>query len=462
MDSLDTSFLATAAPAQAEEATAEVGATEMSTEETSEVQSDIQTAGSEQEQAPDTAAGEVPGGDSESEEINEEELQKLMADERAPKWYRDQLKKVSGYSAKLREERDAAQRQYDEYKTQYESSQIPETDLERLRLAEERQYKLSSFQTSAEEILGSLQEIVPQQKIAEVKSHLAWEFLETPDGKPDLDNLQVIIDRYTGYKEGDTRVNAKDLIGAMDALKRGTISSADLQEFSSDAEYEAFKKAQALEDQISQREQLARANAEFQETQTRTSLLQNVGRSIQSQFQPKVEALLQKFQLVPVEGEPKVSADMKVAIQQKLAAVIADAQAKSAHIGDVWKGMEMLQKATGATPDKIQAEINAFTSSFPYQTALNKGLGELMQAVERTITQEAYIYSLAMEGYKARAAKGQESREVIGSPRQTEVLNQYTPEQLAAMSARERRQAQLKQVSDSIRESMKTTNRWGQ
>lgn len=455
---LNTDFLAAAAPAQADEVPVDTAVETPSTEETIP---ETPEAPAEQPvvEAPAEAATEEPAA--EESELTDEELQKLAADERAPKWYREKLKQVQGYTSKLRTERDSVQAQFEEFRTQYEANQLPETDLERLRLAEERQYKLSSFNTPAEEILSSLQEIVPQQKIQEVKSHLAWDFLETPDGKPDLDNLQVVIDRFTGYKEGDTKVAAKDVMSAIEALKRGTIKSEELLEFESDAEYQAYQKARALEEQATQREQMARANAEFQEKQTRASLIQNVNREIQSQFQPRVETLLNKFQLMPAEGDPKVAADMKVAIQNKIRSVVNEMSVKSPYLGDVWKGMEMLQNPTGATPDKIQAEVNNFISSFPYQTALNKGLNELMSAVEKTIAQEAHIYSLAMEGYKARVAKGQGAREIIDAPNQTEVLTQYTPEQLAAMSARERRQAQLKQVSDQIREQLRTTNRWG-
>lgn len=455
---LNTDFLAAPAPAQADEAPVETTVETPSTEETAPatLEAPVEEPAVE---APAEATTEESAA--EEAELTEEELQKLMADERAPKWYRDKLKQVQGYTSKLRSERDTVQSQFEQFKTQYEASQLPETDLERLRLAEERQYKLSSFNTPAEEILSSLQEIVPQQKIQEVKSHLAWEFLETPDGKPDLDNLQVIIDRFTGYKEGDTKVSAKDVMSAIDALKRGTIKSEELLEFESDAEYQAFQKARTLEEQALQREQMARANAEFQEKQTRSSLIQNVNREIQSQFQPRVETLLNKFQLMPSEGDPKIAQDMKAAIQNKIRTVINEMSVKSPYLGDVWKGMEMLQTPTGATPDKIQAEVNAFVSSFPYQTALNKGLNELMSAVEKTIAQEAHIYSLAMEGYKARVAKGQGAREIIDAPNQTEVLTQYTPEQLAAMSATERRHRMLEQVSNQIRDMQAKTSRYG-
>lgn len=456
---LNTDFLATAAPAQADEAPAEMA---VETPSTTETITDTPAAEVPVVEAPVEAAPPAEEAPAEEAELNEEELQKMLQDERAPKWYREQLKKVSGYSARLKAERDNALNEYNQFKETYESSRVPETDLERLRLAEERQYKLSSFTTTPEEILGSLQEIVPQQKIQEVKSHLAWEFLETPDGKPDLDNLQVVIDRFTGANEGEARVNAKDVMSAIEALKRGTIKPEELLEFESDAEFQAYQKAKSLEDQIAQREQMARANAEFQEKQTRTSLLQSVSRQIQSEFQPRVESLLNKFQLMPTPDDPKIAADMKANIQQKIAAVISEAQSKSPYLVDVWKGMEMLQTPTGATPDRIQAEINNFTSSFPYQTALNKGLNELMTAVEKTITQEVYIYSLAMEGYKARVAKGQDAREVIGAPNQTEVLTNYTPQQLANMSANQRRHATLQQISNQIREvTSKDTKGWG-
>lgn len=460
---LDTSFLASAeAPVDSAPAPESViQSTEPTETITPDITPDAPIVDAPVEGEPPVAAPEGEQLPVEEEELTDEEIQKLMDDPKAPKWFRDKLKQVSGYSHKLRTERDTIQQQLEEFRQTYEKNQLPETDLERMRTAEERQYKLSSFNTTPEEILSSLKEIVPNQKFEEIKSRVAWGFLETPDGQPDVDNLQVVIDRFTGYTEGDKQVSAKDVLKAIDALKRGTIEPHQLHEFASDAEYQAYEKARQIEEAAAQREQLARQNAEFQEKQTRTSVLKNVEREIQYKFQPQVEGLLDKFQLMPVEGEPKVSQDMKAAIQQRLANVIGEAQARSPHLTELWKGIEMLQKPTGASPESIQAEINAFTNSFPYQTALSKGLRELMDVVEKTVSEEAYRYSLMMEGYKARVAKGQDAREVIGQPKQTEVLNTYTPDQLAKMSAAERRHARLMEVSNRLRDQASKTNRYG-
>jgi hypothetical protein len=405
--------------------------------------------------------GESPALD--DEPLDEEALQKLLADNpNSPKWFRDQLKKVAGYTGKLKAEKTELQSQFESFKTQYEGKEsLQAADLERMRAAEEIQYKLSSYTASPEEVLTSLKEVVNPNKFAEIKNQLAWEFLETPTGEPDLENLQVIVDRFSGFKDGENRVAAKDVLNAIQAIKRGTVKPEEFHEFASDAEYEAYKRARSVESEIEAQRALAKENAEFQETQTRRAILQNVYGTIQGQFQPQVESLLSKFQLNPTENDPKVAAEFKQAVRDRIAAEVNAASMNNPSLSDVFKAIDLLSKPTGMKADQIQQEIESYTRSFPYQTALSRGMSELMQVVEKAVTAEAYRYKLMMMGYEQEVSKGQNAREVIGQPKQTEVLANYTPEQLAAMSASERRRATLMQISNQLREGGKTSRYGG-
>jgi hypothetical protein len=409
--------------------------------------------------APESQPGDAPV--LEEEPLDEEAIQKLLAENpNSPKWFREKLKQVAAYSGKLKTEKSELQSQFENLKTQYEGKEsLSPADLERLRIAEETQYKLSSYTAPPEEVLASLKEVINPNKFAEIKNQLAWEFLETAQGEPDVENLQVIIDRFSGYKEGDTRVAAKDVLNAIQAIKRGTVKPEEFHEFASDAEYEAYQKARTVEQEIEMQRELARENAQFQETQTRMSILQNVYGSIQNQFQPQVEALLDKFQLNPAPNEPKIAAEFKQAVRAKIAAEVNAESTKNPSLSDVFKAIELLSKPTGQKAEAIQQEINSYTNSFPYQTALSRGMSELMQTVEKTVAAEAYRYKLMMMGYEQEVSKGQHAREVINQPRQTEIVGNYTPEQLAAMSASERRKAVLMQISNELRDGK--TPRYG-
>lgn len=389
----------------------------------------------------------------ESDELSEEELQKLADNPNAPKWFRDKLKQVSGYSGKLKAEKTALQEQLETYKSQYEGKEaLPQTDLERLRVAEEKFYKLSSYTAPVEEVLSSIQEVVSPNKLAELKSHLTWDFLEKADGQPDLENLQVIIDRFSGYKEGDTRVAAKDVLNAIQAIKRGTVTPENFHEFASDEEYQAYQRAREVDSEVELQRQLAKDNAEYQERATRQAMLQNVLTGIQSQFQPQVEALFNKFQLNFTDNDPKVAKEFKQEVRNKLAAEINAASSQNPSLVDVFKALDLLGKPSGQRADSIQAEINNYVNSFPYQTAVSRGLSELMQTVEKTIAAEAYRYKLLMAGWSLENTKGQNAREVVGAPKQTEVLTEYSEEELAGMSAAERRHARLTQLSNQLRQ----------
>lgn len=393
-----------------------------------------------------------------AEPLDEEaELRKLADDPSTPKFARDKIKEAMAYAGKLKEAKSAIQTEFDNFKSQYDGkSPLDPVEIERLRVAEEKFYKLSSFTATPDEVLASLGETIAPQKLNQVKSQLVWNFLETPDGKPDFENLQTIVDRFSGYSGEGERVGAKDVINAIQALKRGTVKPHELHEFSTDAEYESYQRQTSLERQIEEQTQAAKANADYQERHTRQAVIQTAVQQIQGQFQPKVESLLDKFHLNYVPNEPKLATEFKQAVQQRIANTIQEHSTKSTSLSDVFKALNMLGEPTGARVDAIEQEVRGYVSSFPYQTALSRGLSEITSAVEKVIAEEAYRYKLLMSGYEQEVSKGQNAREIINLPNQTEVLTDYTAEQLAAMSANERRHHTLRQVSEQMRTIGKT------
>src|SRR5690348_10536804 len=66
------------------------------------------------------------------------------------------------------------------------------------------------------EILASA---LDEQQLAQFETELAWSFLETETGAPHLENLQMLIDRWTGEPG---QVFAEDVLAAITALQRGS------------------------------------------------------------------------------------------------------------------------------------------------------------------------------------------------------------------------------------------------
>lgn len=400
----------------------------------------------------------IPGAETPNEE---EELQKVLDDPLTPKFAREKIKQAMGYAGTLKEKNAALQSEFDTFRSQYDGKEaLSQPDLERMRAAEDLQYKLSSFTATPEDILSSLKETVGVQKLGSIKNVLAWEFLEKPDGTPDLDNLQVIVDKFSGYQDGQTRVQAKDVLNAVQALKNGHLEPFQLHEFATPEEFEAHQRARSVDAEAEKIRAVAKSNADFQERSTRSSVLQGVYQQVNSQFQPQVAELMNKFNLSPVPNEPKIATEFKQAIQEKIASAIKSAPTSNRYIGDIFKAIEFLNEPTGVDAQAIQAEINGYVSSQPYQMTLNRGINELVESVEKIVTAEAYRYKLLMMGYEAEISKGQTAREVIGAPAASAALPNLTPEQLSQMNTSERNKHIMMQASNALRESDKA-NRYG-
>lgn len=400
--------------------------------------------------APAEGIAPTPGAITPNDE--EAEFQKALDDPSTPAFARTQIQRAMQYAGKLKAEREAARTEFDTFRSQYEGKEALSTqDIERLRQAEDTTLKLSSFSSTPEDVVGSLKELLGDQKLAAVKNTLAWEFLENTDGTPDLESLQIIVDRFSGHKDGETQVLAKDVISAITALKAGVLEPYQLHQFETDEEFEAHKRARGVNAEAEQIRAVAKANSEYQERATRTQVLQGVVGNIQSQFQPQVENLLSKFHLNSAADDPKVAVELKQGIQEKIVALTQKAISDNRYLAETFKAIQFLGNPTGVDAQAIQNEVNGYVSSHGYQTNLARGISELVTDIEKVVTQEAYRYKLAMMGYEIETSKGQNAREVLGSPAASAALPNLTPEQLSSMSSDDRRRHVLKSVSDSFR-----------
>jgi hypothetical protein len=391
---------------------------------------------------------------------DEAELQAIVDNPLTPQFAREKIKQAMGYANSLKTDKLALQTEFETFRQQYDGKEaLSQPDLERLRAAEDMQFKLSSFSATPDDILTTLKDTVGEQRLKEVKNNLAWEFLETADGKPNMESLQVVIDRFVDHQEGQTRVQAKDVLAAAQALKSGSLDSFQLHPYATEEEFEAHKRAQTLEAEAEQQRTIARSNAEFQERSTRTQILTGVIQQMQGQFQPQVDSLLDKFHLRALPNEPKVATEFKQAIQEKISGIISNAPQNNRYISEAAKAIQFLGNPTGADAQAIQNEINGYVSSTPYQQNLSRGISELVEQVEKAVTREAYQYKLMMMGYELEQSKGQTAREVLGAPNQSADLGTLTPEQLAKMSVSERTHHTLMQASEQLRQS--GVNRYG-
>jgi hypothetical protein len=401
-----------------------------------------------------TPTGEPPKAEEQpvvplTEEQQEEELKRIAADPLTPKFAREKIEQAMALAGKRKATVQEFQTQLETLKSQYEGKEsLTPEDLARYKEAEEKHYKLTSLSATPDEISATLKETIAAPKLQALKTQYAWDFLERPDGTPDLDNLQVIVDRFVGEPG---KVSAKDAMNAINALKEGTLEPYDLHQFATTEEFESWQRRQNEEQAAVSQRQLAENNAKYQETQTRIAALTPVVNSIQQQVEVPVQELLGKLHLMPVPNEPKIAADFKAEVWSKLANIANSAVTKNPAIADIYKALNLLKDPQGVDAPTIEAEIRSYTSSPQFTSILSKGLSELRSEFEKVAAQSAYQYKLMMMGYEQEISKGQNAREIIGKPNQSDALPNYTPEELAKMSAHDRASAVATAFSNDIR-----------
>lgn len=387
-----------------------------------------------------------------SDEEMAAELEKIANDPTTPQFARTKIKEAMTWAGRANERAAQAEAQAKELQTQYEGKEtLDGKEIERLREVEDKFFNITSFTAEPGVILETLKEVVPQQKIAEVQNNLVWDYLETSDGQPNLNNLQVVIDRFTGATDASNRVNASDVLLAAKALQNGTIEPYQLHDFQSDAEYEAFQKAEEMKRDAERHRETQQSHARFQEEQARATVLTGVHQTIQGQIQPQVQQVLAKLHLLPQANEPQIAAKFKTDLTQQIEQVFVAHASKNRSLMEVQKALEILGKPRGVTPDVVKAEIGQYTSSPQYQAQLNKGLAEVIREVEKFAGEQAYRYKLMMLGYEAENGKGHKAREVVGKANQAKGNKSLSADDLKRLSAAEKIDYSLRRSSEAFR-----------
>lgn len=397
-----------------------------------------------------------------TEEETEAQLQAALADPATPQWARKKIEEAMGYAGKLKSTRDEYKTQLDDLTGRFgnfEGKQpIPTTDLERMTANEAKLLGLQSFTATPDEIDTQLRELVNPRTFESYQQSLVLKAMEREDGTPDLDNVQVLIDRMTGYNGEGERVSAKDALAAINAMKAGELTPEDFQKFSSPEQAAEWERQRALTKQQEADQQRADQTARYYESQVRAQELQNIVYSMQNEVQAPVIKHLEDFKLMPVAGEPKVAADFKADVLAKVGSLISNAQADIPELGQLEKAMKALGEAQGYDPQKAVAEIKAFQSSQAYQQYLSKGVSDLISKVEKVITAEALRYKYMMAGYAQELAKPNGARPVIGAPNASTNLTNLSEEDIKKLQGAEKNDAVAQIVSQGFRQLQNPQN----
>ena len=383
--------------------------------------------------------------ESDEEESEDEKLAKYAEDENTPAFARRQIKAAMERLHLANEAKGSVEQELTTLKQQFEGKEaLDPAEIENLRKVEEDYLKISSFASTPDEILKSFREIVPQQKLSEVQQHLVWQYLEQPDGTPDLDSLQVIVDRFAGTDDPNERVYAKDVLMAINALKDGTIDVTQLHNFGTDEEYEQFKRAEDLRREAESYRDAQRQSSLQAEQSLRQTALQPVKQQMQQTLASQIDPIFKKFKLEASDKDPQWAKDFKQDLKERVFQRLAALPNRA--MSEVWQALEILEKPTGAKFENAQQEIKSYTEGRNFKALTSKGLSELVSEAEKIISREAYVYAMAARGYETKP----KSREVVGKANQSKGKSKTSAE-LKAMSANEYLEESLLQRTELLR-----------
>jgi hypothetical protein len=396
-------------------------------------------------------AAEPTDDSNKAPELTEEDVEKFVKDPNTPKEWRDRLNGAWKLVGQRKNEVQTLQSEFETFKSQYEGKEIPPAEeLDRLRQAEETWLGLTSFTAKPEDILGKIKEANPRV-YGQLLTKAAWDALETPDGQPDLDNLQAVIDRFSD-SYGSTKVQAKDVLQAIQAMASGKINPSDLQMFQTPEEIERWERDREREQETNRTNEQAKANRDFSEKQTRSMFLQQERARISQTFREPVMKVLDTFKLMPAQGEPKVSADFKQGLLQEIGLFVTQASAQNPQLGEADSILQKLSEAAGLDAPAIQSELQSVLSSPGYTLRLNKGLSEIQGKIEKFINQKALQYKYMMMGYEQEVSKNPRpianagAAQLGGTP-----TDGLTEQQLSQMSAAQRADYEAKRLTAEIR-----------
>ncbi|MBX3288366.1 MAG: hypothetical protein KF855_03380 [Acidobacteria bacterium] len=406
------------------------------TPETQEANTELSTAGEEAEPSP--------------AELSEEELESLSKDDDLPANTRNQIKQAWAIVGKRKEALANLQSEFDTYKQQYEGkSYLEQAEIERLRAAEELEYKLTDYTARPDDVLDVIKEKNPQIH-EKVLQEAAWRALEDAEGKPNLTNLQAFIDRASA-QFGDNKVNVQDVLKFIEGSASGTLDPSEVYQFGTVEEYESHRRAREQESVMRQQQELAKKNLEFAEEQGRQTIVSQQVSQIRQSFTQKLDAIRNNLKLAPIEGEPTVLADFKQQINEELGVFINTRSAGNPHLQAALNTLEKLMKANGSGPEAYGREIQQVLGMPGFKNRLDKGLADIASAAEKYLAQKAAQAALMAEGYAARQSKRPKPRAVTKSPNEAVNTETLSEEELAGLSGRERVDYEARKMTEQIR-----------
>jgi hypothetical protein len=286
------------------------------------------------------------------------------------------------------------------------------------------------------------------ENFSALQNQMVWSALAQPNGEPDLNNIQLVIDSLSGEPGA---VEAATVLEAIAALKEGRIDKDDLYQFESQEAYESFKRQQAMEKELQDRQARAEENLVFQEQQVRAQTATSYQGDIQREVETNIQGLLGKYKLEIGPNDPKEAVSFKNRTNKAIKELVETAHDRHRELGDLFKALNAIQSPRKMDAKTAATQVRTFLSSPQVAQLRNKGLSKLNSEIEKAVVEEARIYSLVMKGLAAESSKGQQARPVIGAPNQSASIPGLTQGDLAKMSARERADYNARRMTEQLR-----------
>lgn len=395
------------------------------------------------------------------EGLTEEKLKELedaAADPKTPPYLRAQIEKAVNFNRSLKA-------QFDEQATALEELKSAKTfepqELERYKQAEDKVNSLSSITASPDEILATVKELNPRA-FPEVQMKLVWDALSLPDGTPDLNNLQAVVDGWLGYDGTQERVEAKDLIKAAQAIADGRVNPIDFDEYLTDEQRQIAERLKRDDKANLERQRILDAEIENNESRARKVVLDSQLGEWQQNIRQIASTHLTKFNLVPMANDPPEAKEFKETLTEKLVAAVDKAEKQSPHMKEIAKAVDLLSKPNKMTSAEAEAEIKSYFSNPLVEGKLKAGLAELEKAIEQTVLREARHYKLMMKGLEAmQKEKVEGARKIPRTSGESPNAKPVSAADVEKMTASERRDMALSALSDDLRQKQKEHRAFG-
>ncbi len=431
----------------------DAGATETAVNETTETvtESTVETEippTETQEEITETSEEQTDESLTDEEKLLKE-LEQDIEDEKAPAFYRNKLKASLDSFGKFKTERtEEVSRLNTELETLKTSRAYDEQDLTRYKTYEEKVNTLSSIAATPEQILETLAELNPRS-IPQVQQKLIWSAIEKPDGTPDYDNLQAIVDKFTTQTGA---VQVKDVLNAISAIENGTVDPLDFDEFYTEEDRNRAMRIRETEQASIERQRILDEELKATETRSRQGVVGNHLNSMTGQIRSHADTLMNKFGLAPTPDDLPEVKEWKSDIMPKLASAISQAESVSPHFKEIATAVKLLTSPTKVSTVDAEREINAFFNNPIVQSKIGAGLAEINKAVEKVLLKEARQHKILQKGLEAMAKEKLNGTRPVPKTSSETVDKKLTGDDVKKMSNQQRYEAGLEAFSNQLRQ----------